>query len=177
VVALGHAYGNTVARTLATARPDLVRGVILVAASGRAPLSDDIKRAIAKASDLTLPEAERTKYLAEGYFAPGADPSVWLSGWHPEVQAAQMRAYANSNSADYVPAGGKMPILDIQGADDVIIPRPYSADLQHELGARVTLVVIPHAAHALVPEQPAAVAEAIGTWMARFSTPGASPSR
>ena len=37
-VVLGHAYGNTGARTLATDRPDLVRGVILVAASGRAPL-------------------------------------------------------------------------------------------------------------------------------------------
>jgi len=168
VVALGHAYGNTVARTLATTRPDLVRGVILVAASGRAPLSDAIKRAIANASNPTIPDAERLRDLAAGYFAPGNDPFVWLAGWYPATQAVQMQAYLKSKAGDYVTAGGTMPILEIQGAEDVIIPSQYSKDLQNELGPRVTLVVIPQAGHAMLPEQPVALASAIAEWMKRF---------
>ena len=165
VVVLGHAYGNTVARTLAADRPDLVRGVILVAASGRAPLSEAIKDAIAKSSDLSLSEFDRVKNLGAAYFAPGHDATVWLGGWHPETQAAQYKAYAKTSVDDYITAGGHVPILDIQGADDVIIPRQYSKDLQTELGRRVTLVVMPDAGHALLPEQPAAVAAAITAWM------------
>jgi len=166
VVVLGHAYGNTVARTLATDRPDLVRGVVLVAASGRAPLTLDIRDAIAKSSDLSMPDAQRLPFLGRGYFASGNDAAPWLGGWHADVQAAQLRAYIQSQPGDYVPAGGRVPILDLQGAEDVIIPRQYSRDLQRELGeGRVTVVVLPHAGHALLPEQPVAAASAISDWM------------
>jgi len=167
-VVLGHAYGNTVARTLATERPDLVRGVVLVAASGRAFLSEPVKQAIARASDLSLPEPERLQYLQIGYFAPGSDPSAWLNGWYPELQSAEFKAAAAVPPGAYVPAGGTVPILDLQGADDVIIPREQSRALIDELGSgRVTLVLIPHAGHAMLPEQPVAVAGAIINWMRR----------
>lgn len=166
-VVLGHAYGNTVARTLATERPDLIRGVILVAASGRTFLSEPVKQAIARASDLSLPEAQRLQYLRTGYFAPGSDASVWLEGWYPELQAAENKAAAAVPPSTYVRAGGDMPILEIQGEDDAIIPREQSRALINELGGRVTLVVIPHAGHAMLPEQPAAVADAIIAWMRR----------
>ena len=168
VVALGHAYGNTPARTFATDRPDLVRGVILVAASGRAPMSDSVQRAIAKSSDLTLPRDERLKHLAEAYFAPGHDASSWLDGWHPATQAAEFAAFRRTPASEYVPAGGKMPILDIQADHDVIIPPQYSLDLKNELGDRVSVVVIHDAGHALVPEQPAELVTAITNWMQRF---------
>lgn len=167
VVALGHAFGNTVARTLATDRPDMVRGVVLVAASGRAPLSPAIQAAISNASNLSIPPAERLRYLQEGYFAPGNDASSWLEGWFPNTQAAEFAAYRKTPPGEYVPAGPSMPILDIQGADDVIIPSAYSLDLQKELGAaRVTVAVVPRAGHAMLPERPAAVADAIAGWIA-----------
>jgi hypothetical protein len=38
-------------------------------------------------------------------------------------------------------------------------------ELKAEFGDRVTTAVIRHASHALIPEQPAAVAEAIVGWM------------
>lgn len=164
-VVLGHAYGNTVVRTLAADRPDLVRGVILVAASGRAPFSAEISKAIAMSSDLLLPDAERTGYLARGYFAPGNDASIWLHGWYPQTQVAQFKAFRKAKLDDYIAAGGKVPILDIQGDHDVIIPQRYSQDLHHELGNRVTVVVIANAGHAMLPEQPAAVASAITAWV------------
>lgn len=167
-VVLGHAYGNTVARTLAADRPDLVRGVILVAASGRAPFSEEIKQAIANSSDLSIPDAERVRYLARGYFAPGHDASVWLPGWYPAAQAVQWQAFRKTKLDDYIAAGGKVPILDIQGDHDVIIPREHSQDLHRELGDRVTVVVVRDAGHAMLPEQPEAVAAAIASWMRRI---------
>jgi pimeloyl-ACP methyl ester carboxylesterase len=165
VVVLGHAYGNIVARTLAAEEPTLVRGVILVAASGRAPLSAETRKAIDESSDLTVPDAERVKALATAYFASGHDASVWLQGWYPQAQAAQWVATKASKPDDYIAAGGKVPILDVQGDHDVIIPAKYSQDLHHELGDRVTVVVLADAGHALVPEQPVALVAAIDTWM------------
>ena len=165
-VVLGHAYGNTVARTLATDRPDLVRGVILVAASGRAPMDAEAREGIARSSDLSLPAAERAHFLAQAYFAAGHDASAWMGGWFPAVQAAEMRAYARSKPDDYLAAGGTVPILDLQGAEDVIIPHRLSLDLQRELGPRVTVVVLPDAGHALLPEQPEAAVNAIAGWLA-----------
>jgi pimeloyl-ACP methyl ester carboxylesterase len=56
----GHAYGNFVARTLATDRPDLVRGVALVAASagktpdGGSPFAPDVLESVYRAGDLSL---------------------------------------------------------------------------------------------------------------------------
>jgi pimeloyl-ACP methyl ester carboxylesterase len=167
-VVLGHAYGNTVIRTLATDHPELVRGVILVTASGRAPLAPETVAAINQSSDLTLPEEQRRKALAAAYFAPGSDASVWLGGWYPKAQAAQWAASKATPPDVYIPAGGKAPILDIQGDHDVIIPPKYSQDLHHELGDRVQVVVIRDAGHAMVPEQPAAVTEAIVAWMRKL---------
>ena len=168
VVVLGHAFGNTVARTLAADRPDLVRGVILLAASGRAPFTKEIAEAIKNSSDVTIPNAERLSYLEKGYFAPGNDASMWLKGWYPATQAMQFPAFRRTERDDYISAGGKVPILDIQGDHDVIIPRQYSLDLQRELGDRVTVVVIPNAGHAMLPERPAAVAAAMTTWIRRL---------
>jgi len=60
------------------------------------------------------------------------------------------------------PASGSAPILDIQGANDPYRPRSRSNELVAEFGARrVSVVVIPHAAHAVIVEQPRFVADAI----------------
>ena len=64
-------------------------------------------------------------------------------------------------------AAGKAPILDLQAEDDAVAPRRFSKVLQTMLGDRVTVVVIPHAGHALAPEQPAAMADAIAAFAQR----------
>ena len=100
VVVVGHAYGHFVAGTLATDRPDLVRGVVLAAASaGKVPpgvhepsVSPEVREAIEKSGDLSLPEADRLRYLQLAFFAPGHDPRVWLGGWHPETEKAENAA-------------------------------------------------------------------------------------
>ena len=41
-------------------------------------------------------------------------------------------------------------------------------ELKDELGDRVTIMVIPNASHALIPEQPKAVTDAIVTWVGKL---------
>jgi pimeloyl-ACP methyl ester carboxylesterase len=61
--------------------------------------------------------------------------------------------------------GGTAPLLDLQGALDPFKPRAMANEIRDEFGERVTIVVIPNASHALIPEQPAAVVDAIVAWI------------
>src|SRR5581483_8080339 len=115
---------------------------------------------IDKAGDPALPEATRLAALRVAFFAPGNDPRPWLAGWHPEIRAAQRAAAAAVQQADWW-SGGTAPILDLQAAADPFrIPNTRN-ELKDAFGTRVTVTVIPHASHALMPEQPTAVVDAL----------------
>ena len=171
VVVVGHAYGHFVARTLATDRPELVRGVVLAAASaGKVPpgvhepsVSPEVREAIEKSGDLSLRDADRLRYLQFAFFAPGHDPHVWLTGWHPETEKAE-NAASRATPVDEWFACGTARILDLQAENDAVAPRKFAGVLKAALGDRVTVVVIPNAGHALVPEQPEAMAKAIAAF-------------
>jgi len=158
---VGHAFGNRVARMLATARPELVRAVSLVAANvGRNPSPPDVRAAIRLSADLTASDEERVKAMQFVFFAPGSDARVWLTGWHPEVLAAQRIAGdLTSREIDY--AAGRAPVLYIQPSHDPLARVDEADEYRHALGDRVTVVVIPNAAHAVVIEQPQAVSDAL----------------
>ncbi|WP_306430686.1 alpha/beta fold hydrolase [Bordetella genomosp. 10] len=162
VVIVGHAFGNWVARTTSVDHPDLVRGVVIVAAAAKAyppGLSEHVDRS----SDLSLPDAERLKSLQFAFFAPGHDASVWLKGWYPEVNESQRLAGKATRQSDWW-SGGKAPMLDLQAGNDPFKPAATRNEVKDEFGGRVTLVVIPGAGHALVPEEPAAVVDALVKW-------------
>src|SRR6185503_15290969 len=90
---VGHAFGNRVARMLATARPELVRAVSLVAANvGHNPSPPDVRAAIRLSAELNAPDEARIKAMQLVFFAPGNDARVWLRGWYPEVLAGQRLA-------------------------------------------------------------------------------------
>jgi pimeloyl-ACP methyl ester carboxylesterase len=158
---VGHAFGNRVARMLATDRPELVRAVALVAANiGKAPSPPPVRAAIRASADVSLPEAERLAALRFAFFAPGNDPSGWLAGWHPEVLAAQRIAGdRTSREADF--AGGQAPILYLQPDHDPLAHVEDAKAYKAQFGERVTVVVIPHASHAVIAEQPEAVSDAL----------------
>lgn len=174
-VVAGHAFGNFVARTLAARHPHAVRGVALLAASAgktandEPPITPELLASVYASGDLGLPAQERLEHLRQAFFAPGNDPAVWLDGWHPALKQAQAKAYAQARVEDYFDAGG-VPLLDLQAQEDTIAPRRHAHVLQDALGAQVIVVVIPRAGHALVPEQPAAVCDALATWMRHLPT-------
>ena len=167
-VVVGHAYGHFVARMLATDRPDLVRGVVLAAASpgkvpegvNEPPVKPEIREAIKEADDLSLPEAQRLRALQLAFFAPNHDPRVWLTGWHPRTEKMENEASA-ATPVDQWFAAGAAPILDLQAEDDAVAQPKFRGVLKAALDDRVTVVVIRDAGHALAPEQPKAMANAI----------------
>jgi len=165
-VVVGHAYGNWVARMTAVDSPNLVRGVVIVAAAAKS-YPRELAEAVTRSADPSLPDSERLKYLRYAFFAPGHDASVWLRGWYPKVNDSQFRAGQATRQAEWWSAG-RAPILDLQAELDPFKPREKRNELVDEFGGRVSVVVIPDASHALIPEQPQAVVEAIVAWMRRL---------
>jgi pimeloyl-ACP methyl ester carboxylesterase len=158
---VGHAFGNRVARMLATDRPELVRATALVAANiGKAPSPPQVRAAIRASADPSLPEAERIAALQFAFFAPGNDPRAWLTGWYPEVLAAE-RIAGDRTSREEDFAGGTAPILYLQPGHDPLAHVEDAEAYKAQFGDRVTVVVIPHASHAVIAEQPGAVSAAL----------------
>ncbi|MBR0641519.1 alpha/beta fold hydrolase [Plastoroseomonas hellenica] len=161
VIVAGHAFGNWVARALSAIRPELVRGVVLLAASIGTEIDPGIRASINGSFDPALPEAERLRHLQRGYFAPGNDARVWLTGWHPAVARMQRAATAATPDRSWQRVADRVPVLYVAAVEDTIAPLPTLARLQQELGPRVTLAEVARAGHALLPEQPEATAAAL----------------
>lgn len=163
-VIVGHAYGNWVARMTATDYPGLVRGVVIAAAAAK-QYAPELSVAVTTAGNVSLSDEQRLAALRFAFFAPGNDPSVWLKGWHPEIRDSQRAAAAAVAQSDWW-AGGTAPLLDLQAANDPFKPKSKRNEMKDEFGSRVTVTVIPNASHALIPEQPKAVVEALVRWIA-----------
>jgi len=164
VVVAGHAFGNRVARMLATSHPELVEAVVLLAAGGRVPISDEIGQALRSSFDDSLSERERLAAIKLAFFAEGNDPAVWRDGWYAGVAAAQGKANRETPVETWWAAGGK-PLLVVQPAEDRIAPIANAEHLAEAYPDRVHVVEIPRAGHALLPEQPEAVAAAMLAWL------------
>jgi pimeloyl-ACP methyl ester carboxylesterase len=168
-IIVGHAFGSWVARMTAIDHPELVRGVVIVAAAAKAyPAgfagAKELSEAVRKSGDFTLPTSERLRYLRVAFFAPNSDARTWLQGWHPAADVIQLAAGRATQQSEWW-SGGTVPLLDLQGELDPFKPRAMSNEMRDEFGERVSVVVIPNASHALMPEQPDAVAAAILAWI------------
>lgn len=169
-VIVGHAYGNWVARAVAVRHPAKVRAVVLLAAGKKGPVPPDLVEAIASSADHSRPESERLAALRRAFFAPNSDPRGYLTGWHPAIRDMQRRAAAAIKQSEWWHAGGK-PILEVQAQFDPFLPVDHQDDLRRELGSQVKVVRIAGASHALVPEQPEAVAQAIMAYVRQVEVP------
>jgi len=157
----GHAAGNWVARIITHTRPDLVQGCAMLAAVTGTTVSPGISASIAGSFDTALSDEIRLHHLQRAYFAPGNDARVWLPGWHTDVAHAQRAAREATTDRAWLRAAEHRPLLYVAAAEDAIAAPPSEAELRGALGPQVTRVVIERAGHALLPEQPEAVAAAI----------------
>jgi len=166
---LGHAFGQWIGRTVAADHPAFVRSVILAAAAAK-QTDPSLRAALAICGDPTQPRADRVEALRRAFFAPGHDPTEWLTNWHPDAGKAQRAATAATPTSEWWHAG-EAPVLDLQAALDPWRPPASREDWRLELGAdRVTIQVIDDASHALIPEQPDAVTEAVSHWINQIPT-------
>ena len=160
---LGHAFGQWIGRCVAADHPHLVRGTILAAAAAKSA-DPGLRDHLAKCVDTTLPDPVRLAALQIAFFAPGHDPSSWFGNWHPLAAKSQRAASAATPQDDWWTAG-TAPVLDMQAEHDPWRPPSTRNGISDDLGAdRVTIVVIPDASHALIPEQPDAVVRAVRAW-------------
>jgi pimeloyl-ACP methyl ester carboxylesterase len=173
-IVAGHAFGHYVARVAALDHPRRVRGVIVLAGAART-LPPELLESVTIAADPAQPLALRLAHLRRAFFAPGHDPTPWLAGWHPALRAIYRQAGATPNKDRWWPVS-PVPMLDLQAEHDPWRPPETRDELQKVLGAdRVSVAVIGNASHALLPEQPAAVAEAIVQWVRRTFAHGHPP--
>jgi pimeloyl-ACP methyl ester carboxylesterase len=159
-VVLGHDDGNRIARATAAYHPDLVSRVILVGAGGKVPPDPEAAAALRAVFDASLTPEAHLHAVDVGFFAPGNDPSVWRDGWHPDVATMERSAGAATPLKDWWTAGSA-PLLVVVGNQDRIAPPANGDLLKHDVGDRAVVVHLNGAGHALLPEQPRALADAI----------------
>jgi pimeloyl-ACP methyl ester carboxylesterase len=153
---VGHAFGNRIARTLASDRPHMVR-----AAGGKVRAASQAERALAK----IYTEAAEAE-LIEAVSVSGLAGSAWNAArvWQqlkPSVfPDSRPRGTAPKLEEWWAPAG-RARFLVVQGLNDRLAPPENGRLLKQELGDRVTLVEFSGAGHMMLLEEPERTAAAI----------------
>ncbi|AHG65508.1 alpha/beta fold hydrolase [Advenella mimigardefordensis] len=165
-VIAGHAFGNWVARMTAVDHPDAVRGVVIIAAAAKSypEAMPELVEKVRHATDQSVPEAQRLAALEYGFFSKGHDARSWLKGSYGNVSKLQRAAGKATPQSEWW-SGGNAPLLEIQGDLDPFKPQSTRQEMKDEFGSRISTVVIANASHALVPEQPQALADALDSWI------------
>jgi pimeloyl-ACP methyl ester carboxylesterase len=158
VIVIGHAFGQRVGRTLAADRPELVKAMIMIAAGGKAPMRSGARQALLGSFRFDQSEEKRMDDAKVAFFASGNDPNAWRDGWHPDVVKVQVAAAEATPVEGWWNAGSSIPLLMIQ---DTVAPPENGHMMKAEMGDRVELIDIDGAGHAMLPEQPEKIAEAI----------------
>lgn len=162
VIIAGHAYGCWIARTVAADYPELVRGLVLVAAgSGEFPV--ELTSAIDILTSTNAKRQERLDALRLAFFAVDSDPEKWLAGWCLHVKNAQRAARAKTELTTWKHSGNA-PILDIVALQDPFRPPSTYNDYIDQFGNRVSQKFIDKASHALPDEKPEQVAQHLLAW-------------
>lgn len=158
---VGNAFGNRVARCLAADHPELVSGLILLAAGGAHEIDGDVLQAM---FTMLTPDASDQQKREAAQFAlvsPGFDPAPILNlQWWPDVAGPYAMA-SQQTPVDEWWGGGQADILILQGALDKIAPAKYAHEFAAEYGSRVSVVEYSDTGHAVLEEKPQEVARAI----------------
>ena len=164
----GHSMGGAVVLALATRYPEHVLGLALVATSARLSVENDILEN-AK-SPTTFYKA--LEALSQSSFSVTAPPRLVelaykrMSEIRPSVLHGDLLA-SNGFDCTELLASIQKPTLVLCGADDRITPVRTSQFLASSIqGAQ--LVIVPQAGHMVMLEKPAAVAEALRSFLERI---------
>jgi pimeloyl-ACP methyl ester carboxylesterase len=160
---VGHALGNACVRAAASFHPEAARTVTVMPSGGhnltRWPVPREVTDAFMRCHDESLPAEERLRALSIAFFAPGNDPSAWLHGWWPASKG--VATALGRTDPELWWRGGDAPMLIIQPLNDAMAPVEVGRSTSAALGDRATYVEVPNCGHAILPEQPQAIARHI----------------
>ncbi|HEX8057589.1 MAG TPA: alpha/beta hydrolase [Novosphingobium sp.] len=166
---VGHALGNVCVRAAASFRPEIARSVTVMPCGGHdlavRPVAPEVIAAMPRCHDESLSDAERIEAMRIAFFAPGNDPSVWLDGWWPQ-SAGIAGAIGRTDPALWW-RGGEVPILIVMPLNDAMMAAEAGRATAEALGDRATYVEVDNCGHAILPEQPEAVARHVIAFLDR----------
>lgn len=159
VYMLGQNFGNRVSRTVSALQPDRVIGLVLLACGGEIQPDEATWKVFFSMYDPSLSPAAHLAAVASSMFAPGNDPTPFLGGWHQKTALLQTAA---AERTDFKPLfnGGTAPALVVQGLQDKIAPVQNAFDFVTKR-PNARLVAFPNMGHAMLPEQPKQIADAV----------------
>jgi pimeloyl-ACP methyl ester carboxylesterase len=183
-VLIGHAYGNRVVRYNAFESQSLggfdvsyldrptgnanIKAVILLAAGGQVNMEPEAEQSLRNIFNPMKSHKSRMKDVSYAFFAEGNDiPNHWTRGWHTKTAIAQGKAVVTRWEDTSWHCAGGVPMLIIQPMQDRIAPIENAYTLRDKCPQEVEIVEIQNAGHALLPEQPDAVAEAVLAFLAK----------
>jgi pimeloyl-ACP methyl ester carboxylesterase len=159
-VLIGHAFGNRLARAVATWHPEAVSSLILLAAGGQVEPDPVAGKALRDVFETTLSPEKHIAAVRTAFFAPGNDPEVWRDGWFGPVALKQQKAMMNTPAGSWN-QGGVAPIYVVQAEHDALAPPANAEALQLAYPDRVEVAIVPQAGHAMLPEQPEMIARLV----------------
>lgn len=157
---IGHAFGNRLSRCIAADFNDRVLSLTLLAAGGLVEPDEKFLVALVKCFDNSLSEKEHLENVQTAFFASENDASVWRDGWYPEVMKYQVNALRQTPRDDWWNASADR-VLVVQALQDAIAPVENGRRYVATSAPHAKLVEIDGAGHAMLPEQPDAIAHAV----------------
>jgi pimeloyl-ACP methyl ester carboxylesterase len=169
---VGHSMGGLIAQEVALARPELVRRLVLVGTGPRggegigalpAWVAELFTRTYERQEDMWLPilfaPTQTSQAAGRAYverIVARADRDVPVSDQSIAAQGAALAAYGAVKDPSYAHLKGlRLPVLVVNGSDDIVVPTINSYILQQFLHD-AELILYPdanHGAHFQYPEQ------------------------
>jgi pimeloyl-ACP methyl ester carboxylesterase len=164
VTIVGHAFGNRVARMLASDHPELVNKVVLLAAGGKVSPTPEASEAMKIIFDSKTSEEAFLKSMT---YMVGDPKDAKMAGEilnfsrAPNAGPIQYAAAASSKIEDWWAPVGKSKFLILQGNRDQAAPPKNGYLLKEDLADRAILVSIEGAGHLMLITQPEKCAQEI----------------
>jgi len=164
---VGRAFGARVARAFATDYPHLTRTAVLLAGGGAVrPVKSRLWRYLL-GNFRFVPQWLRGRVVGVTLYAAGNTPPRYLAYRHP-IRAVRRQFAALRTPLDDIWKAGSVPMLWIHGQEDTLVPVEDALALSDRFPEQLKLVVIPRAGHALLPEQPGLVQDALLAFLRQY---------
>jgi pimeloyl-ACP methyl ester carboxylesterase len=173
----GHSMGGRVALEIVRRSEGRVTGIALLNTGVHPPAAHEtVSRgrlvSVARSAGMTALAAEWLPPMLNQTGPVRADVRARLVAMvercSPESFAAQIRALLTRPDAAPILAGLRIPALLLSATGDTWSP-PAQHEAMRELCPQAELIILPEAGHMLPIEQPAAVAAALDSWLARVA--------